>query len=268
MTNNYSLSNLWQYDAARIVTFFLIAWLIYLLARFFARRIMFFIHLPSRSSGVHPERIHTLESLVSSAIRLAAFTAAIIATISLFVDASTVVWVIGLLSAGFSLAARPLISDIMTGISFMFEDTFAVGEKVQIIQAAGPIEGVIESINLRTTWIRSPTGDLYTIPNGEIRILRNFSRGHFSLASITLNIPSENLDQALPLLETLGRETNQEFSDLLEPWQIISKKGKLGQQTELSLIVKTSFGNAGDLRPRLLALVHERLSKNGINLEN
>jgi small-conductance mechanosensitive channel len=268
MTGNYWLYNLWQYKSARIVVFFLIAWVIFLLARFFAKRIMFFIHLPTRSTNAHPERTQTLESLVSSAIRLAAFSAAVIATISLFVDASTVVWVIGLLSAGFGLAARPLISDIMTGVGFIFEDTFAVGEKVQIIQAVGPIEGVIESINLRTTWVRSPTGDLYTIPNGEIRILRNFSRGHFSIASISINIPSENLDKALPLLETLGQETHQEFSDLLEPWQIISKEGKLGQQTELSLIVKTNFGTAGDIRPRLLALVHERLRKNGINLEN
>jgi small-conductance mechanosensitive channel len=268
MPSNLWLYNLWQANTARIAVFFFMAWLVYLLARFFARRILFFTRLPARFSSTHPERIHTLESLVTSAIRIAAFVAAVIATISLFVDASTVVWVVGLLSAGFGLAARPLISDIVTGIGFIFENTFAVGEKVQIILPFGPIEGVIESINLRTTWLRSPTGDLYSIPNGEIRILRNFSRGRFYIAPHTVKNSSENLDKALPLLNELGKETCQEFSDVLEPWQIISKSGKLGQQTELSLIVKTRFGAAGDLRPRFLTLVHERLNDNGINLEN
>jgi hypothetical protein len=49
--------------------------------------------------------------------------------------------------------------------------------------------------------------------------------------------------------------------NLLEPWQVISESGVIGQQTELTLIAKARFGQAAEMSPRLLALVQERLSE-------
>jgi hypothetical protein len=53
---------------------------------------------------------------------------------------------------------------------------------------------------------------------------------------------------------------------LLGPWQLISEAGALGEHTELTLLSKTRFGQAADLRPHLLALVQERLATAGIGL--
>jgi small conductance mechanosensitive channel len=176
---------------------------------------------------------------------------------------------LGLFAAGFGLGARPLISDFLTGISFIFEDTFDVGEKVEFLGVGGgTIEGVIERINLRTTMIRAPSGELYTIPNGEIRAIRNFSRGRFSTTDITLTLPASGLNEAIPLLEALGVEAVALLPNLLEPWQVISATGIVGQQAELQLVVKTRFGKAAEMRPRLLALVQERLTEAGIQLSD
>jgi hypothetical protein len=81
---------------------------------------------------------------------------------------------------------------VSTGISFIFEDTFDVGEKVEILN----VEGVIEAVNLRTSTLRAPTGELYIVPNGEIRLIRNFSRGRFSITKITLKLAGEDLGHA------------------------------------------------------------------------
>jgi small conductance mechanosensitive channel len=169
---------------------------------------------------------------------------------------------VGLFSAAFGLGARPVISDILVGISFLFEDTFAVGEKVEILG----MEGVIESINLRTTWMRSPTGELYTIPNGEIRTVRNFSRGRFSVTSVTFSIPAEALENTLEILTSLGQEAMLRLPNLLEPWQVLSESGTLGPHTELTILAKARFGKAAEMRPRLLALIHENLNEAGIHL--
>ena len=56
--------------------------------------------------------------------------------------------------------------------------------------------------------------------------------------------------------------------NLLEPWQVISATGIVGQQAELQLVVKTRFGKAAEMRPRLLALVQERLTEAGIQLSD
>ena len=72
--------------------------------------------------------------------------------------------------------------------------------------------------------------------------------------------------QTLPLLETLGKEAVEELPDLIEPWQVISESGVIGHVTELKLQAKARFGTAADSRPRLLALVQERLAEAGIEL--
>jgi small conductance mechanosensitive channel len=187
--------------------------------------------------------------------------------LSLFVDGTTLIWMVGLLSAGFGFGSRAIISDFLSGISFMFEDSFDVSEKVELPGlAAGSVMGVVEAVYLRTTTIRSMSGEPFTVPNGEIRVVRNFSRGLFSTANIKIMLATADLGRAIPLLEALGHEAVGLLPSLLEPWQIISETGEMGQQTDLSLIAKARFGKAGEMRPRLLNLVQERMAEENIEL--
>jgi hypothetical protein len=96
--------------------------------------------------------------------------------------------------------------------------------------------------------------------------LRNFSRGSHSTAHIKLKVTTADLDRALPVLSELGSEARALLPDLLESWRIISETGVVGTHTELTLLIKTSFGQAAELRPRLLALVQARLVEAGISL--
>jgi small conductance mechanosensitive channel len=252
----------WWGDVVYIAACYLVAWILHRLAHFVARRVVRLRRFASRGSGLRLERQETLKSMVASAVSFVAFAAATVASVGRFVDLDTLVWVVGLFSAAFGLSVRPLISDVMTGFGLIFEDTFAVGEKVEILG----VEGVIEAVNLRTTWVRAPTGELYVVPNGEIRVVRNFSRGRFSIAKVVLKVAAADLSSALPLLEALGEEAVALLPNLLEPWQVLSESGVIGQQTELTLLAKARFGQGAEMRPRLLALVQERLSEAGITL--
>jgi small conductance mechanosensitive channel len=252
----------WWVYLIRIAALYAAAWLIHLLAHRLEGTTARLIGVVSRNGRSGPERRATLSSLIASATSFVAFTAATLVSLGQFVKLDTLVWVVGLLSAGFGLSARPLISDVLAGVNFIFEDTFAVGEKVEMLN----VQGVVEAVNLRATWIRAAGGELYVVPNGEVRVIRNFSRGHYSLANIELRIASSDLDRAIPLLEELGEEAVARLPNLLEPWQVISASGSLGQQTELTLVAKARFGKAAEMRPRLLALVHERLAEADITL--
>ena len=252
----------WMDEALQVALYFALAWFVHRLAGRISRSLVRISKLTQKSRRPSLERQQTLQSLVSSAISLAAFLLAFLMAAALFVEVSTLIWMVGLLSAGFGLSARPLISDLFAGVGFIFEDTFAVGEKVEVLG----LEGVIEAINLRTTWMRSPTGELYVIPNGEIRTIRNFSRGLFSPLSLTLRMSSANLGKALPILEALGKEAVLLLPNLLEPWQVISPSGVIGLQTELELVARARFGKAAEMLPRLLALVQEHLQEAGVEL--
>jgi small conductance mechanosensitive channel len=255
----------WMNDVIRIGIYFLLAWIISLTAKWAANRIMRIKRMTPNNHHRRPERQQTIQSLIASAISLAAFITAALLSIGLFVEPNTLIWMVGLFSAAFGLGARPLISDYLAGISFIFEDTFAVGEKIEL-PGLHSVEGVIETISLRTTSCRAPSGELYVVPNGEIRTVRNFSRGKFSLANITLKISSNDLSKAILFLEELGLEAVALLPNLLEPWQVISESGLIGQETELTLIAKARYGMASEMRPRLLAFVQERLLEVDISL--
>ncbi len=137
---------------------------------------------------------------------------------------------------------------------------------MQIGSIATRIEGVVESISMRTTAIRAPGGELYVAPHGEIRIVRNFSRGEFAATSLKLKIAVADLGRTLSCLNDLGREAVALLPNLLEPWQVISASGAIGQHAELTLLAKASFGQQEQVRLDLMALTQERLAEAGITL--
>jgi len=230
--------------------------------RFFGR----FRPLNSASETTHVQRRKTLQHLFASIISVVAFITAIVFSLSHVVGWDTLLWMGGFLTAAFGFGARALISDLLAGFNIIFEDIFDVGEKIEVSNTATTATGVVEHVSLRTTWIRAPSGELYVVPNGDIRTVRNFSRGRYSMANIILKIVAADLQRALSILTDLGQEAVTLLPNLLEPWQIISQTGTIGHHAELTLIAKSRFGQAAELRPHLLALVQERLAEAGIEL--
>jgi hypothetical protein len=189
----------WLEKPLRILLYFLLA----LLVAFLLKRLTgWLMHLGRKVPGASRsslERHRTLQSLVSSTINLLAFVSAALASGALFVNPDTLAWVVGLFSAAFGFGARFLVSDYLGGLNFLFEDTFAVGEKIEI---PGPptLEGVVEHISLRTTMLRSPSGELYIVPNGEIRTVlsRDDAGGKFIVvASIRLAVEAHPFEIGL-----------------------------------------------------------------------
>jgi moderate conductance mechanosensitive channel len=252
----------WPQELILIAGFFLLAYVVHRLAGRVSERFIRLSRFTAVSRRPRPERLATLQSLLASMISFSAFALAILLTLNQFVEANTLIWLVGLFSAAFGLGARPLLSDFLTGVSFIFENSFDVGEKVEILG----VEGVVEAVNLRTTLLRASGGELYIIPNGEVRMVRNFSRGRYSVADVKLKVPTADLNRSIAILEGMAEEAVVLLPNLLEPWRIINTSGVIGLHAELTLVSKARFAEAAALRPRLLALVHERLDEAGIYL--
>jgi small conductance mechanosensitive channel len=197
--------------------------------------------------------------LLSNGISIGGFILATLASLTLFVNSDSLLWVVGLFSAAFGLGARPFVSDYLTGLSFIFEDTFYVGDKIELPLYPQRVEGVVEKVTLRTTHIRGMDGELFIMPNGDIRLIRNFSRGEFSPTSVTVRIPANELAKTLDHLENLRAQSMTLLPNLIEPWQVISKTGELGEEAELTILAKAKFGKGAELRTRALTLLHAEL---------
>lgn len=253
----------WAAQIIQIIFFFSVAWLVHRGTSSSARVIVALTRRIYRRRTLRSERLQTLQGLISSLTSSLAFTAAALVSLSLFIEPDTIVWMVGLFAAAFGLGARPLVSDVLTGVGFLFSDPYDVGDKVELL---GTVQGVVEAVHLQYTVVRSQTGELYVVPNGEVRLIRNFSRGRFSMADVVLKVDAADVDHAVHVLQALSTDALAELPNLLEPWQVISKTGALGQHTELNIIAKARFGKAAELRTRMLSLVQETLAAEGIEL--
>jgi len=250
-----------------IAGFFLAAWILSWLLGKLTRRIIKISSFTPHGGIGSPERAHTLQVLVGSLITFAVFLIAVVASLSLFISTSTLIWILGLFSAAFGLSAKPLVSDLLAGMGFIFSDTFDIGEKVEFMIIGSPIQGVIEEVNLTTTILRAPTGEQFTIPNGEIRIVRNFSRGKFSTINIALHIASTDLESCLAVLNVLGEEIYNEQQNLVERWQLLSTPDLTSSnRVELNIIARATLGQGAELKLELIKQIHDRLTREGIPL--
>ena len=240
---------------------FLLAWLVSLVARRLARAVLSLGRIAPRRARPTPERQRTLEGLLGSLITFVAFLGAMGATLSLFVKPETLVWIVGLFSAAFGLGARALVGNLLAGAGFIFKNTYMIGEKVELFVGMTPVEGVVEEVNLINTLVRSPTGELYVAPNGDIGVVRNFGRAAFSPIKIKLSVAAADLLRAVELLETMAPAAVQALPDLTEPWQVISTSDQLGAKTEITLLAHASFATAASLKLRIFDLIHRRLQE-------
>lgn len=211
-----------------------------------------------RGDAYRAERTQTLRGLIRSLSDALAVIAAIIFMMAQVIPAAAIATTLGLFSAGLGLAARPFISDVMSGILFLIRDQFAIGDKVEMGDRA--VVGYVESVDLTSTRLRGEAGELYVLPNGDIRTIRNFSRAEFSLANIKLTVPTEQLTATLDVLQELIRTPEP---DILEEPQIISE-GQLGPTTELILKVKVRYGAAPEVRQHLLTRLVDGLARQGV----
>jgi small conductance mechanosensitive channel len=250
-------------DLAVVLALGLGAWLAHRLSWTLAKRVVLVSHYAHRARDQRPERRATLQGVVANTISLTAIAVAVAVALERVLDVSpdTIVWTVGLFSVAFGLAARPVLSDVFAGTSLLFEDNYTVDEKVEM---SGVI-GVVEQVALRTTRVRGETGELFIVPNGEIRVVRNFSRGEFSLAKIALRVGAADLGKAVETLAGLATEAVSAFDEVSEPWKVISEAAILGETAELTLVVKTAYGQGAEVRPRLMVWVGERLAGAGVH---
>jgi small-conductance mechanosensitive channel len=201
----------------------------------------------------------TLHYLVGSLLNGLAVLVTLLIILGMFVQPSALITALGLLSAGIGIAARPFISDFLGGIVLLFEDQFVLGDKVEI--GDKNVSGVVERVSLRTTHIRGDSGELWIVPNGDVRTIRNFTRGSFSPANIRLTVPTARLDETLALLADLIADPGP---DVIEPPEIISEEGEIGATTMLVLKVKARHGGGPRVRRQLLARLQAALAEHNV----
>jgi small-conductance mechanosensitive channel len=100
------------------------------------------------------------------------------------------------------LGARLTIADVLSGVFFLLEDAFHIGDYVEV----GNLRGTVEGISLRSLKLRHHRGAIHTLPFGQIKALTNQTRD-WSLMRLEFRVASDT-DLALVkrIIMGIGKE--------------------------------------------------------------
>jgi len=118
------------------------------------------------------------------------------------VDITPVLAGLGVVGIAVGFGAQSLVRDIIGGIFILIEDQYRRGDVVRI---AG-IAGFVEDLNLRRTVLRDLDGIVYSVPNGEIAVSANFTRGYSRVNLDVVVGYREDLDRVREVIDRVGAE--------------------------------------------------------------
>ncbi len=130
-------------------------------------------------------RVSTMSGLVANVWRIFVFviTGAIVLGM-LGINLTPLLASATIIGATLGFGAQQIVRDYFSGALMTMEDQYNIGDSVVV----GGVTGVIEDVTMRLTRFRGVDGTVYVIPNGDIRLIGNLSRG-WARAVVDLTLP-------------------------------------------------------------------------------
>jgi len=134
------------------------------------------------------QRANTIGSLLNSVVGVViAVITSIYVLKNLDVDVAPLLTSVGILGIAIGFGAQQLIRDFLAGIFITIEDQYGIGDIIETSE----VVGVVESIGLRITRVRSDDGAIWYLRNGEILRVGNRSQGNYVAPSDAEDAPAE-----------------------------------------------------------------------------
>ena len=134
----------------------------------------------------------------------------IMALAKLGVNVSALVTGLGIGGVAIALAVQNILGDLFAALSIVFDKPFDVGDFIIVDQT--PAMGTVEHIGLKTTRLRSLSGEQIVIANGELlkNRIRNFKRMYERRVVFTVDVTYDTSPDVMARLPTLIREVVSE----------------------------------------------------------
>ncbi|MBK8174205.1 MAG: mechanosensitive ion channel family protein [Rhodospirillales bacterium] len=217
-------------------------------------------------SGAGLTRLQTLLPLIRKfALIILATLVGMIIVSSLGVDIGPLLAGAGVIGIAIGFGAQALVRDIVSGIFFLIDDAFRLGEYID----AGSAKGMVERISIRSLRLRHHLGQINTIPFGEIKHVTNYSRD-WTIMKLELRVPLDtDIERVRKLVKQVGVDmlSDPEIGDnFLQPL----KSQGVHRMEPSSYVVRVKFmakpGEQFILRREVFRRLHDLFRAHGIRL--
>ncbi|MFH1759213.1 MAG: mechanosensitive ion channel family protein [Patescibacteria group bacterium] len=209
----------------------------------------------TKDKNAERKREDTLIRVAAGTVRVVIWVIALLMIISEFgLEIGPIIAAAGIVGIAVGFGGQYLIRDIISGLFIILENQYRVGDVVKIGDAAG----LVENITLRKTVLRGKDGEVYHVPNGEVKVASNLSKD-FARINLDISISyNTDIEKVKKVVDKVGVElaADSEWTDkiLKTPEFVrIDSFGDSSINIRISTEVKPleQWSVAGELRKRI-----------------
>lgn len=169
----------------------------------------------------------------------------------------------GVLGLAIGFGAQTLVKDIVSGVFFLLDDAFRVGEYID----TGGTQGTVEKISVRSLQLRAVLGPIHIIPYGSMSQLTNMSRDWVTM-KLKFTIPFDtDLEKVRKLFKKIGQQMMEE-PELADKFLAPFKGQGAADVTDTGIVVRGKFttrpGDQWAVRKEVYNRVQRAFEENGI----
>jgi small-conductance mechanosensitive channel len=216
-------------------------------------------------SNVRESRLRTLLPVFRNALAAALLCVAVLTVLSeMGVKIGPLVAGAGVVGVAIGFGSQTLVKDVVSGIFYLLDDAFRVGEYIE----AGSYTGVVESFSLRSVRLRHHRGPIFTVPFGSLGAIKNASRD-WTVDKFRIRVPFKtDVDKVRKLIKEIGAQlqADPELGSLfIEPLKLkgVEQIGEYG--IELGIAFTCKPGHQTMIRRKAYAMVMQAFHDNGID---
>jgi small-conductance mechanosensitive channel len=259
------------YHGVRILVVLVLAVLVMLAARAAVRRMQRRLEgVESVTQELNLQRAATLTQAVSYVVRVVVWTVAILLVLGeLGISLGPLIAGAGIVGVALGFGAQSLVQDFLSGFFILLENQFGVGDGVEVMVSGQMIAGKVEALSLRTTELRAFDGTLHIIPNGNVLLVSNKSKG-WARAIVDVAVAYDaDLDRVESVLRELFEEVKGEerLRQSFHSGPDLLGVERLGENdVVVRVVAETRPSRRGDIERELRARIRKRFGERGIAL--
>ena len=192
-----------------------------------------------------------------------AVMAGLMALSALGIEVAPLIASAGVVGVAVGFGAQTVVRDIISGMFYMLDDAFRVGEYIQ----SGTYKGTVESFSLRSVKLRHQRGPVFTVPFGVLGAVQNMSRDWVVVKDIISITHDSDVEKARKLVKQIGLDLAADpvmGPNILQPLKMqgVQTFGEYGLNVRTKMMTKP--GEQFVIRRKANALIKKAFDENGI----
>ena len=218
----------------------------------------------AEEGGAGGSRMGTLLVLLRKFVLAVMFViVSLIVLSSLGVNIGPLIAGAGVLGLAIGFGAQTLVKDIISGVFFLMDDAFRVGDFIE----TGGTKGSVEHISLRSLRLRNPRGPVHTIPFGSMGTVTNMSRDYI-ITKLDFRVRYDtDVDKVRKIIKKINMEIEKDPEmgpNLLDKIKSQGVKELDDSAMIMRLKFKTIPGEQFVIRREVFRMIQESFRENGI----